>query len=83
MCEVLTRSNFKQFKNPISIGDPAYIELSVTLNRLNWRLLALTELEDAGLTSTDRYKFLEEEVAGLFTWANCIVNAYWSKNDES
>ena len=78
MCEKLTKENFKQFKSPFKPSDDCYIEFDVTLNRLNWRLQAITELEDAGLSDTERCSCLRAEVSGLFDWANLMIITCWS-----
>ena len=77
MCELLTKQNFKQFKSPFKPSDEYYIEMDVTLNRINWRLHAITELEDAGLSDTERCRCLKAEVNGLFDWANGMLATWW------
>ena len=81
MCELLTKQNFKQFKSPFKPGDECYIEMDVTLKRINWRLHAITELEDAGLSDTERCSCLKAEVNGLFNWANGMLGTLWSTKE--
>ena len=81
MCELLSKENFKQFKSPFKPSDACYIEFDVTLNRLSWRLQAITELEDAGLSGTERCSCLRAEVSGLFNWANAMLATWWSTKE--
>ena len=81
MCEFLSKENFKQFKSPFKPSDDLYIDMDVTLNRLSWRLQAITELEDAGLSDTERCRCLKEEVVGLFYWANDMLATWWSTKE--
>lgn len=73
MCELLSKENFNQFKSPFKPSDAFYIKFNLNLIRLSWRLQAITELEDAGLSDTERCSCLRAEVSGLFNLANGML----------
>lgn len=66
----LDKTNYRLAVNYFHRLNSGFHEFEVAIDRIDWRVKAMTELEDAGLATTERYKNIKEELEYLFAWIN-------------